>query len=292
MTPPLRRRCRRCPTDVPDLERFAADVAARLERGRLGVRRRRTASSDPVFVARAPGRLDVMGGIADYSGALVLQWPIREATRVAVRPWRERRLSITSIGRGGARAPLRRAAGPGRRSASSATTTCVRGLPADPARHWAAYVAGVFHVLAREHGVQFRSRRRHSDRVRRPGGQGRQLFGGDRGGDDGGGASRVARVDRAEDARRSLPAGREPDRRRAVRRDGPDGVDLRRGRQSHGAAVPARRVPGQRAAARRTGRLGHRFGHPPRGHRRRLRRGARRRVHGLPDPRGRSPVCA
>ena len=29
----------------------------------------------------------------------------------------------------------------------------VRG--AIPARHWAAYVAGVFHVLAREHGVRF-----------------------------------------------------------------------------------------------------------------------------------------
>src|SRR6185503_1666609 len=26
---------------------------------------------------------------------------------------------------------------------------------ADPARHWAAYVAGVFHVLSREHGVRF-----------------------------------------------------------------------------------------------------------------------------------------
>lgn len=28
---------------------------------------------DDIFVARAPGRLDVMGGIADYSGSLVLQ---------------------------------------------------------------------------------------------------------------------------------------------------------------------------------------------------------------------------
>lgn len=27
----------------------------------------------PIYVARAPGRLDVMGGIADYSGSLVLQ---------------------------------------------------------------------------------------------------------------------------------------------------------------------------------------------------------------------------
>ena len=54
-----------------------------------------------ISVARAPGRLDVMGGIADYSGSLVLQWPIHEATRVALRPSRERRISITSLGRGG-----------------------------------------------------------------------------------------------------------------------------------------------------------------------------------------------
>ena len=34
----------------------------------------------------------MMGGIADYSGSLVLQWPIREATRVAVCPWPTRRI--------------------------------------------------------------------------------------------------------------------------------------------------------------------------------------------------------
>ena len=28
---------------------------------------------EEIFVARAPGRLDVVGGIADYSGSLVLQ---------------------------------------------------------------------------------------------------------------------------------------------------------------------------------------------------------------------------
>ncbi|KAJ6673117.1 L-ARABINOKINASE [Salix viminalis] len=39
---------------------------------------------EEIFVARAPGRLDVMGGIADYSGSLVLQMPIREACHVAV----------------------------------------------------------------------------------------------------------------------------------------------------------------------------------------------------------------
>ena len=84
------------PDDVPDLARFADAVAAQINSGVLA----QAADHDqaPVFISRAPGRLDVMGGIADYSGALVLQWPIREATRVALRPWRERRIVIVSIG--------------------------------------------------------------------------------------------------------------------------------------------------------------------------------------------------
>ena len=55
-----------------------------------------------VVVARAPGRLDVMGGIADYSGALVLQWPIREATCAAVQMHPERVLRIVSLSDTGA----------------------------------------------------------------------------------------------------------------------------------------------------------------------------------------------
>jgi galactokinase len=45
----------------------------------------------PVVLARAPGRLDVMGGFADYSGSLTLELPIREAAFVAAQrksqPW-------------------------------------------------------------------------------------------------------------------------------------------------------------------------------------------------------------
>ena len=37
-----------------------------------------------IFVGRAPGRLDVMGGIADYSGSLVLQLPLAIACHAAV----------------------------------------------------------------------------------------------------------------------------------------------------------------------------------------------------------------
>lgn len=113
-----------------------------------------TESVGPVFVARAPGRLDVMGGIADYSGALVLQWPIREATRVALRRWTEPRISIVSI----------RGDGHERRCDVPLDVVAHRERPyesarawfaADSARHWAAYAAGVFHVLAREHGMNF-----------------------------------------------------------------------------------------------------------------------------------------
>lgn len=142
------------PAGVPDLERFAADVAARLAAGVWARGSMDGGEAAPVFVARAPGRLDVMGGIADYSGALVLQWPIREATRVALRPWNEPRLAITSIG---GKAPERRCevpleivADPGRPYDQSRAW-----FAADPDRHWAAYVAGVFHVLAREHGTRF-----------------------------------------------------------------------------------------------------------------------------------------
>src|SRR6267142_3199558 len=50
-----------------------------------------------LFVTRAPGRLDVMGGIADYSGSLVLEMPIQEATFVALQQDSGRRLRIVSL---------------------------------------------------------------------------------------------------------------------------------------------------------------------------------------------------
>ena len=53
-----------------------------------------------IVVARAPGRLDVMGGIADYSGSLVLQWPIREATLVAVQAVAEPGIKLVSLAAG------------------------------------------------------------------------------------------------------------------------------------------------------------------------------------------------
>jgi galactokinase len=49
-----------------------------------------------IFKASAPGRLDVMGGISDYSGALVLQMPLLETTEVEVEESRDEILRIES----------------------------------------------------------------------------------------------------------------------------------------------------------------------------------------------------
>ena len=40
----------------------------------------------PRVVARAPGRLDCMGGMADFSGCLALQMPIERCAYVAAGP--------------------------------------------------------------------------------------------------------------------------------------------------------------------------------------------------------------
>ena len=39
---------------------------------------------DEVFIARAPGRLDVMGGLSDYAGGLACLFPLQAATAVAL----------------------------------------------------------------------------------------------------------------------------------------------------------------------------------------------------------------
>lgn len=49
------------------------------------------------FVAEAPGRLDVMGGISDYSGGLVLQQVLRETTHVEFSPSTDGHCVLTSV---------------------------------------------------------------------------------------------------------------------------------------------------------------------------------------------------
>ena len=101
-------------------------------------------------IARAPGRLDVMGGIADYSGSLVLELPIAEATLVALQEDEARRISIVSLVDNETRALSFEM------SLMDLDYDEARAyFASDPAHAWAAYVAGVFLVLARERGTRF-----------------------------------------------------------------------------------------------------------------------------------------
>jgi galactokinase len=52
----------------------------------------------PIWVARAPGRLDVMGGNVDYTGGMVLQSLLREAVWVAVQPRADETIRILNPG--------------------------------------------------------------------------------------------------------------------------------------------------------------------------------------------------
>jgi L-arabinokinase len=111
-----------------------------------------------IVVARAPGRLDVMGGIADYSGSLVLELPIREATFAALQRDLSRQLRIVSLSEDATQAlafemPLADFESAGEPIEYAAARA---RFERDPAEHWAAYVAGVFLVLMRERGVGFR----------------------------------------------------------------------------------------------------------------------------------------
>jgi galactokinase len=111
-----------------------------------------------IIIARAPGRLDLMGGIADYSGSLVLELPIAEATLVALQKTDERTLRIVSLSDDAMRASLFEmplADFEGTDGSLVGYDEAHALFQRDGGTHWAAYVAGVFLVLMRERGVRF-----------------------------------------------------------------------------------------------------------------------------------------
>jgi galactokinase len=111
-------------------------------------------------IARAPGRLDVMGGIADYSGSLVLERPIAEATWAAVQRIDRPILEIVSLGRAACTIPLKLLAPDGAPVSyedARLMFTKVRLKPDTTYDHWAAYIVGVVLVLALERGLPLTS---------------------------------------------------------------------------------------------------------------------------------------
>lgn len=113
------------------------------------------AGQTPPLLARAPGRLDVMGGFADYSGSLTLELPIAEAAFVVVQTSEHERVRVVSAGFGSDRGPLRDAAFPTSdlRRAAASYANARAYFRTDPERAWAAYVAGALVALRLELGV-------------------------------------------------------------------------------------------------------------------------------------------
>ena len=115
----------------------------------------------PITVVRVPARLDVMGGIADYSGAHVCEYPLAHGAVLGIQKRRDRRVHITSAGiekhnyanhfettldafyRGGRLLAYR---------------DICRNLPPDEQHAWAAYVVGTIFVLLKEQKVAALSR--------------------------------------------------------------------------------------------------------------------------------------
>jgi L-arabinokinase len=103
-----------------------------------------------IFVARAPGRLDLMGGNVDYTGGMVFETTLREATWAAVqlcdddsivlvnpqmreRGWRDTvTFSISAL------------------TSEEAVRKLVSG---NPRIRWAAYVLGTLYWLKRQHAI-------------------------------------------------------------------------------------------------------------------------------------------
>ena len=119
------------------LERLRGELSAAFDPGR------------PTTVARAPGRLDVMGGIADYAGSVVCEMPLDVAAGVAVQGREDDRVGVFSFNLLDDHRPFRLelpAAAVGRPLEE------LRRDLAEPGRRWAGYMVGCLAVL-REAGL-------------------------------------------------------------------------------------------------------------------------------------------
>ena len=137
---------------LADVEEFEKTLAgsARNKYGALG---KLFEPGLPIMVVRAPARLDVMGGIADYSGAVVCEAPLDRAVVLAIQARKDRNVALHShnIDREGL---IPDVAFPLDSIAPEPAAIDYGALRArfgqTPSSAWAGYVAGVFPVLRKE----------------------------------------------------------------------------------------------------------------------------------------------
>jgi L-arabinokinase len=110
-----------------------------------------------VWVARVPARLDVMGGIADYSGANVCEAVLGRGILMALQPRNDRTLRIRSLQAGHRNLPVETripldyfTAGDGLADYAHVRALC----RVNPLVSWAAYIGGSIFTLLKEEAVR------------------------------------------------------------------------------------------------------------------------------------------
>ncbi len=105
---------------------------------------------EKIYSASSPGRLDVMGGVADYSGSLLLQMPIRERVNVKLQKRKDGWIHIHTKA-------------DGRDATFSIHWNELKHLDnqhagqlirSKPGGQWASYIVGCFVVLANEKRIE------------------------------------------------------------------------------------------------------------------------------------------
>ncbi len=108
----------------------------------------------PVWVARVPARLDVMGGIADYSGANVCQATLGAGVLAAVQARRDRLVRIRTERADGSGLPAETEF-PLEEMEDAAGYESIRArFAAHSLASWAAYAGGSLVALLREEGIR------------------------------------------------------------------------------------------------------------------------------------------
>lgn len=106
----------------------------------------------PCRVSRAPGRLDVMGGIADYTGSLVAEMPLDRAAAVLLAERKElgaeRSVQVMSFNLLDENRPFTMRVP--MEALASGDTHALRSEFDRPGRKFGGYVAGCVHILAKE----------------------------------------------------------------------------------------------------------------------------------------------
>lgn len=105
------------------------------------------ANARPIRISRAPGRLDVMGGIADYTGSLVCELTLDRAAAVALQSRDDRNVQVFSFNLSDEHQPVTFSIPLD--SLANSSVESLRNEFNQPRRKWAGYLAGCLAILHR-----------------------------------------------------------------------------------------------------------------------------------------------